>query len=593
MKHFLIIICILLSATCVTFDEKVSRIKALNDVYIDDILTQFTSGQYAKVMQDILFLKAAHPELPQGLLTQLEAETLDKMTAAFTEKLAANNYQEAFALYQSLQTLGKAPTDWNESKLLLQLAEQYAADNNPLCALFTGIRLIKSRDTDRETIEKILTIAYNSNNRSALRIIIQTMDERGFPVDEKFRTAAAVYPSKAEMLKGTAIIWVDMGIRLERGMGLPERALGSGFFIDKRGYLLTNYHVIQSEVDPKYEGYSRLYIRLSKDVDQKIPTKVIGYDRIFDLALLKVEITPEFIFDSIGTAEVVAGDKVYAIGSPLDPFLQNTITAGIISAAGRRRLLQMGDIVQVDAPVNPGNSGGPLISEKNGELLGIVFAGLEAFEGLNFAITYNWVQKMLTHLYATGEVKHPWLGMAIDETEYGLQVIYPLPGAAAARSGIAAGDIILALNDKPYTSIRDIQENLLDFSPGTLVKVTWKHADKVQSNIICLSERPFSPIESALEKDLQQNVYPALFGMSIEWVNNFLWQTNYRVTRVIPGSAADDIGLSVNDALNLQGWNVDKENRVAFLQIYVKKKKAAYFESFIQLGAYLENDQFI
>ena len=595
MKRIFIILWIPALLCCVSLKEKEQSVKALNDVYIGDIEKKIDAGQYSKAVQDIFYLESIKTEVPVEELEALKGSALDKLAGAFNKKAGDKDYLGAMQIYQSLENLGMQGMvpGWTENRLWMLIAEKYYAENNPLCALLAGIKLLDSAEVNPEDVQKILDIAYESQNRSALRIILKAMDRLGLKADEKYRVMAAVYPSKTEMMKGTAIIWVDMGIRLEKGMGLPERALGSGFFIDKRGYLLTNHHVIKSEVDPKYEGYSRLYVRLSRDIDQKIPTKVVGYDRIFDLALLKVEVTPEFVFNSVGSPEVTPGDNVFAIGSPIDPFLQNTITAGIVSATGRRKLLQMGDMVQIDAPVNPGNSGGPLIDEKNGELIGIVFAGLEYFEGLNFAITYNWVNKMISRLFAGGEVKHPWLGLALDETEHGLQVIYSLPGEAGARSGIREGDILLTLNGKSYTTIRDIQEALLDFVPDTLVKVTWKRQDTEYMGVLSLTERPFSPIELALERDLQSRVFVPLFGMGIERVNNFLWQTNYRVTEVVPGSAADNIGLSINDPLSIQGWHVDKDDRVAFLQIYVKKRKAGFFETFVQLAGYLETDEFI
>ena len=79
------------------------------------------------------------------------------------------------------------------------------------------------------------------------------------------------------MIKGTVTVWVDRGLRIENGVGYADRVIGSGFFIDPRGYFITNYHVIQSEVDPKYEGYSRLYIKLPGDSDTRVPAKVIGW----------------------------------------------------------------------------------------------------------------------------------------------------------------------------------------------------------------------------------------------------------------------------------------------------------------------------
>ncbi len=115
--------------------------------------------------------------------------------------------------------------------------------------------------------------------------------------------------SFATMLKGTATIWVNRGVKIEKGVGYPDRVIGSGFFIDPRGYLLTNHHVIASEVDPAYEGFSRLFLRLSDDPTARIPAKVVGWDPVLDLALVKVEIVPGYVFSGSSSVAVEPGDR--------------------------------------------------------------------------------------------------------------------------------------------------------------------------------------------------------------------------------------------------------------------------------------------
>jgi S1-C subfamily serine protease len=204
--------------------------------------------------------------------------------------------------------------------------------------------------------------------------------------------------------------------------------IGSGFFVDRSGYLLTNYHVIASEVDPKYEGFSRLSVRLPGSPELRVPAKVVGWDPVFDLALLKVETVPEFWLSFSGRAAFAPGDRIYAIGSPVG--LDSTVTSGIVSAAGRR-FLELGDAVQVDVAVNPGNSGGPLLDER-GELAGIVFAGMPQFQGLNFAVPSRWIVALLPGLYDGGETVHPWTGLAFHENPAPPELLYAFPGAPRA-----------------------------------------------------------------------------------------------------------------------------------------------------------------
>jgi serine protease Do len=243
-------------------------------------------------------------------------------------------------------------------------------------------------------------------------------------------------------------------------------------------------------------------------------------------------------------------------------------------------------------PINYGNSGGPLLDE-SGKLVGIVFAGIEQFEGVNFAIPFAWVEKMLPRLYAGEEVGHPWLGAAVQEVDSGLEVIYTVPESPAARAGLREGDVIESLNGSSYTEIGDIQAAILDLDYPVLVSLGWKRDGESVEGAISLAERPYSPIEESLEKDLRDNVILPLFGMKIERTGQFLWRANYAVRRVLPGSIADETGLSRDDPLSIQGWELDMENRFAFLRIYVKKRKSGFLESIVQLAAYLETDIFI
>ena len=187
-------------------------------------------------------------------------------------------------------------------------------------------------------------------------------------------------------------IWVDRGVTVKNGAGYADIIIGSGFFIDERGYIVTNHHVIDSMVNPKYEGYVRLYIKLLDDNLTKIPAKVVGYDSLLDLALLKVEITPEYVLDLGSSDDLEIGDKISAIGTPVG--LEGTLTSGIISSFDRK-LLSLGNVFQIDAAVNSGNSGGPLI-DKNLKVQAIVFAGMLQLQGLNFAIPVEYLKQELS-----------------------------------------------------------------------------------------------------------------------------------------------------------------------------------------------------
>jgi hypothetical protein len=200
---------------------------------------------------------------------------------------------------------------------------------------------------------------------------------------------------------------------------------------------------------------------------------------------------------------------------------------------------------------------------------------------------------MLPRLYVGGEVGHPWLGAAVQEVAKGLEVIYTVPGSPADRAGLQEGDIIESLNGRSYTETGEMQSTLLDLDYPVLVTLRWNRNGETLEGAVSLDERPFSPIEESLEKDLLENVLLPLFGMKIERTSRFLWRPNYSVRRVLPGSIADETGLSTDDPLTIQGWEVDKENRFALLRIHVQKRKSGFLESIVQLAAYLETDIFI
>jgi len=392
--------------------------------------------------------------------------------------------------------------------------------------------------------------------------------------------------SPADMMKGTVTIWVNRGTKLQYGVGVPDRAIGSAFFIDKRGYLITNYHVIESEVNPEYEGYSRLFIRLPDSVGTRVPAKVVAWDPIFDIALVKTEIEPEYIFSFSLDSSYHPGDKMYAIGSPGG--LENTITSGIVSATGRR-FLQLGDVLQIDVPVNPGNSGGPLINEKN-EVVGVVFAGIPRFQGINFAIPSHWVMDLMSNLYSGGQVEHSWIGLSMYEKNNTLEVIYAIPGQSGSAAGLQNGDIIRAINGIEVKTITQVHKIFNTLSPDTLLCIDWERNGKVNKSYIATKKRPKKALDIALKKDSRKNLMLPLFGMKVESTGNYVFKEGYVIKKVYQGLPAYEADLSANDPFSLKGWKYDPKQRYVAIQIFVKKKKAGFMETGLQLASYLDEN---
>jgi S1-C subfamily serine protease len=248
--------------------------------------------------------------------------------------------------------------------------------------------------------------------------------------------------------------------------------------------------------------------------------------------------------------------------------------------------------MQVDVPVNPGNSGGPLLDER-GDLAGVVFAGIEQFEGVNFAIPWRWVERALPLLYAGGEAVHPWLGMALEETGGGLAVLYAMPGAPAALAGIEVGDVLAAVDGRGVDTLRDAQDALLTLAPATLVRLRVRRGSAERDVLASLAPRPPEPVTTALEADARDPVLYPLFGMLLERTGGFAGRGTYVVRRVVRGSVADEAGISVDDPLAVQGWEVDTDRGIATIQVVVRKKRAGFIESGIQISAWLSTDNFL
>lgn len=134
---------------------------------------------------------------------------------------------------------------------------------------------------------------------------------------EAYKNVPGVYKtsgsreSVTKLISGTVTVYVDKGIKIQRGVGYADSVLGSGFFISKDGYIVTNHHVISDMVNKKYEGYARLYVKLADDPDTRIPAKVIGYDSSIDLALIKTEVEAPYVFSLGSSSDLSVGDKIY------------------------------------------------------------------------------------------------------------------------------------------------------------------------------------------------------------------------------------------------------------------------------------------
>jgi serine protease Do len=249
---------------------------------------------------------------------------------------------------------------------------------------------------------------------------------------------------------------------------------GSGFFVSADGYAVTNVHVVQK---------ARM-VQVTTDDGKTHPAKVIGTDPRTDVAVIKVAGGP-FPFVSFSEKSADIGDWVIAIGNPFG--LGGTVTAGIVS--GRGRDIGAGpydDFLQIDAPVNRGNSGGPAF-DMEGNVVGVTTAIVSpsgGSVGIGFAIPAETVKEIVTQLRAKGAVTRGWIGVQIQpvtedvadslglKEARGALVAEPQAGGPAARAGVKAGDVIVAVNGTAINETRDLGRVISGMSPGAAVRIS-------------------------------------------------------------------------------------------------------------------------
>ena len=275
---------------------------------------------------------------------------------------------------------------------------------------------------------------------------------------------------------------------------VPQRGQGSGFVLDKAGHVLTNFHVV--------EGANRGIEVLLSD-KHRYAAKVVGTDRLHDLALLQIDAPNLQAVTLADSAQLAVGQKVYAIGNPFG--LNGTMTRGIISSIRSIRGSEgapIEDAIQTDAAINPGNSGGPLLNSR-GEVIGIntmiASNGAEQSSGIGFAIPINTAKAVLADLTRYGRVKRPSLGiisygigpdlasqmgLAVDS---GVLIQKVVPGGAAERAGLRGGtqqayvgnmpimlggDLIVAVDGQEVNDPQDINALMDKHQTGDTISVT-------------------------------------------------------------------------------------------------------------------------
>jgi serine protease Do len=284
------------------------------------------------------------------------------------------------------------------------------------------------------------------------------------------------------------------------GGDTPPRALrqeqsGTGFIVDKNGYIITNHHVI-AKVD-------HIKVKLHTDDTTEYRARVIGIDPETDLAVIKIDPKSGLTPVTVGNSDAVqVGDWAVAIGSPFG--LEASVTAGIVSALGRDiGTLQLQRFIQTDAAINPGNSGGPLLNIR-GEVIGVntmIATQSGGYQGIGFALPINMVARVYNDIIRTGKVTRGSIGIewskADDKPELfkalgtnaGVLVSRVQKGGPAEKAGIKAEDIVIAMNGKPVKDGEDLVGRVSETPVGTPVNVTVDRDGKHMDFKVTISDR--------------------------------------------------------------------------------------------------------
>lgn len=329
---------------------------------------------------------------------------------------------------------------------------------------------------------------------------------------------AVVFVSTSKMIEGTPFEMIDpfefffgpepFGQRHGPQQPPPKEppkhraeGVGSGFIVDlEQGYIITNNHVV--------EGADEINLKLANA--ETYDARVIGRDKRTDIAVVKVK-DKSFRKEGLAaltmadSSKVSVGDFVIALGAPFG--LEASVSFGVVSALGRGSLgiTELGDFIQTDAAINPGNSGGPLL-DAAGQVIGVntaIFSQSGAYAGVGFAVPSMLARRVAEELITDGKIERGYLGVKLQRLEPGMAESMNLPlgthgaliasvddGTPAAQAGIAAGDVITAVNEKPIKNEVEVTNTIGLLRPGTEVKLAVLREGRTKSFDVKLGRYP-------------------------------------------------------------------------------------------------------
>jgi serine protease Do len=351
---------------------------------------------------------------------------------------------------------------------------------------------------------------------------------------------------------------------------IPQRSLGSGVIVDAKGYIVTNRHVVNKA--------DRIRVKLKDDPPGFLghEAKLVGVDEESDLAVIKIDVAGKTLPTAkLGNSDGTdIGDWVLAVGSPFG--LENTVTAGIISAKGRSSIVpnrQFQSFIQTDAAINPGNSGGPLVNMA-GEVIGIntaILTGGQGYEGVGFALPSNLVAKVYNDLIGPEhKVMRGSIGVEFQAQPNpavarvygggnGVTLSNVISGSPAAQAGLKVGDTITTIDGKAIASGDELVNEISGRKPGSKTKMGYiRNGQRGEATVTIGSRSKLFGSRLGLEDEGTEQAEPqeSKLGVTVDTITPDIAQRlelpnskGVIVTDVKPGSFADDVGLSRGDVI--------------------------------------------
>lgn len=345
-----------------------------------------------------------------------------------------------------------------------------------------------------------------------------------------------------------------------------QLSLGSGFIIDKDGYIITNNHVI--------DGAETIVVTLADN--SQFDAEVVGHDSKTDIALIKIKTDNDLPTVKTGDSDKIrVGDWIVAIGNPFG--LGGSVTAGIVSAKSRD--IEAGpydNFIQTDASINQGSSGGPMFNMA-GEVIGIntaIFSTTGGSMGIGFAVPINLTEFVVRELKSKGKVERGWIGLKIQpntsdiadrlgqDEPYGVVISGVEENSAAQKAGIEAGDIITALNGETITDAKDFSRQIAETVPGSSINLSiWRNRQQRQAKlqVMKMPEEKNAPVQipPAAEERKNGTAYLSEIGIeaaeiSPEIIQRYQLtdgQSGLVITKVDSGSDAEVKGLRAGNLI--------------------------------------------